>query len=118
MDENFEKPPTNRAQAWFRVFLWILPAGFAVASGIGVDRLKIAYFPDQALVGTMIWFVLNFIFVIGSGWFDSQLSVRARSEVGGSADRIMRFFLLQLFLIPVLSLAFLFFACLIDPIKF
>jgi uncharacterized membrane protein len=118
MDENFEKPPTNRAQAWFRVMLWILPAGFAVASGIGVDRLKDAYFPTQAPVGTMIWFVLNFIFVIGSGWFDSQLSVRARSEVGGSADRIMRFFLLQLFLIPFLSLAFLFFACLIDPIKF
>lgn len=118
MDKEFDKPPTNRAQAWFRVVLWISPAGFAVASGLGLDRLTDAYFPNQAPVGTMIWFVLNFIFVIGSGWFDSQLSVRARSEVGGSADRIMRFFLLQLFLIPFLSLAFLFFACLIDPIKF
>ena len=66
----------------------------------------------------MIWFVLNLVFVIGSGWFDSQLSVRARSEVGGIADRILRFFMLQLFLIPVLSLVFGFFAFLINPIQF
>jgi hypothetical protein len=118
MDKEFDKPPTNRAQAWFRVVLWISPAGFAVASGLGLDRLTDAYFPNQAPVGTMIWFVLNFIFVIGSGWFDSQLSVRARSEVGGIADRILRFFMLQLFLIPVLSLAFGFFAFLINPIQF
>ena len=118
MDDNLMKPPNNRAQAWFRMLLWILPSGFAVASGIGLDRLSSAYFPSQSPIGTLIWWILNFAFVIGSGWFDSQLSARARAEVGGVADRVLRFFLFQLFLIPVLSLVFLFFACLIDPIRF
>jgi len=105
MDENFKKPPTNRAQAWFRVFLWLVPAGFAFTSAVGLVWLSIRAFPVDDLILIGVWLLLNLMFVIGAGWFDSQLSAKVRSESDKVSDEVMSFFMLQLFLVPVLSIA-------------
>ncbi|MEO5914741.1 MAG: hypothetical protein ABIS50_10940 [Luteolibacter sp.] len=114
--EPVAKPPVNRAVAWFRVILWILPAGFAVLSAWGVVWYQGHLIPHR--LGVLSWVVVNVIFVLGTGWYHALLSISARSEPRGIFARTILFFFIQLFLIPLLASLALFLGCLIGTIKF
>jgi len=112
-----QRPPRNRAQAWFLVLLWFVPTGFALASAVGLGWINEKVFANNGTIPVVLGFSLNIAFVIGTGWFTTQLSTRARTEPGVVASRVFAFFMIQLFLIPILLALIVFCACLIDPIN-
>ena len=99
-------PPSNRAQFWFRVVLWILPAGITATSWLGLNKLSslFAGFADWIIP---LWLVLNLTFVLGAGWFNALLSGKAHSREDGIPTRILLFFIMQVFVSPLLLLALL-----------
>lgn len=109
-----ETAPKNRAQAWFRVALWILPTGFVVASAVGLGWVHEKLFPFDSIVA--VWFLLNLALVIAAGWFTAVLSIRSPDE--RVIHGIFAFIVYQLFLIPALLGLFLFLINLINPIQF
>lgn len=105
----------NRAQACVRVTLWLLPTGFAFFSAWAGNWLfEHSYVPQ---LGVSAWMFVNTIFVVGTGWFNALLSPHARAEPNGASKRIILFFVIQVFLIPVLLATLLYLACVIDPVK-
>lgn len=109
-------PPVNRAITCLRVFLWILPAGVAVLTAMGVSSFNFAGFAFRPGLGS--WLAINILFVAGAGWYDANLSKRGLSESDGVFYRVVLFFFLQLFLIPLLPMTVLFLICFFNPIKF
>jgi hypothetical protein len=110
-------PEVNRAQAAFRVFLWVLPAGVVVLSGGALDFLiSRGILPSVRAVG-VFWLIFNVAFVLGAGWFSATLSQKARAEPDGVFYLTVLFVFLQVFLIPLLLGLLLFLACVIDPVK-
>lgn len=101
MDENFEKPPTNRAQAWFRVLLWLVPAGFAMMSLSGFHQL-------YRTIPMPFWFIwilipVNLVFILSAGWFDALLDRRFEKSVEQTRAWMFTFLLFQLLAIPIFS---------------
>jgi hypothetical protein len=107
-------PPPNRAIGWYRFMLWMMPTCIALTTAYGfwwltsVSRFR--FHPDPALIG---WMILNALATVGIGIFEARL--RDQSEppmLLGFKSRVILFFFLQLFIIPALSLALFFAACL------
>lgn len=111
-------PPANRAQAWFRVLLWLVPTVFAYASIVGVGWMSDRLLQSASIIRVPAVILLNAGFVLGTGWFKAHLNGRRRNHPNGFSDEVLIFFLAQIFLIPILLALILFCACLIDPIKF
>lgn len=95
-----EAVPENRAQAWFRVLLWLMPAVFGVASVFGLDWLQRKI--GDSLVWITIWWVLNPAFIIATGWFNAVLSVPSSDGNRRILHRVAVFFLIQMILTPSL----------------
>lgn len=110
-----DAPPVNRTITWLRVMLWLLPTGFAVLSAIGQNFL-IRY--GLVPINFGIYFLIVALFTVGTGYYNALLSPRAKTQPGGLLNRTVLFFVIQLFLVPLLLGGLLFAACLIDPIKF
>ncbi len=109
-------PSINRAQAAFRVILWLLPAGFVVLSAVGLILL-VSHGILPSRWGTVIfWLILNLAFVAGAGWFYGMLSCSARGE-SDVLYRAVQFWFFQMFLVPLLLRLLLYLASVIDPIK-
>jgi hypothetical protein len=64
------------------------------------------------------WLLCNALFITGAGFYNAQLSNRALSEPDGVFYRVVLFFFIQLFLIPLLLAIALFFICLFNPITY
>ena len=104
--------PRNHARAWLRVVLWILPTGFAWMSAVGLSMLSGRRgFPGMTELIMPLWFVLNIAFVVGVGWYNKMLSSRADAGPNGRDGRVVLFFVIQIFLIPLLSALVLFAIC-------
>ena len=115
-DSSLMEAPKNRAQAWFRVVLWILPSGFVVASAVGLGWIHENLFRNDLVVG--LWFLLNLAFLIGAGWVQSVLANRLRTEANAVIRGVGAFVVYQLFLIPLLLGLLLYLTFLIDPFWF
>ena len=107
-------PPPNRAIGWYRFMLWSMPTCIALTTAYGfwwltsVSRFR--FDPDPTLIG---WLALNTLSTISIGIFEAKL--RNQSEPPSlfeSKSRVILFSFLQIFIIPTLSLALLFAACL------
>lgn len=110
--------PNNRAHAWLRVILWILPTGFAWMSAAGLNMLSVrGGFPNLAQLVVPIWIVVNIIFVSGAGWYRAAL-LHQVGNVDWRSGRTVEFFAIQLLLIPFFSVIILFAICVANPIKF
>ncbi|MES2658713.1 MAG: hypothetical protein V4689_08845 [Verrucomicrobiota bacterium] len=108
-------PRINRARAAFRIFLWILPTGFALLSiwiGFGwIAHALLSRFSFGA------WGLVNLIFALGVGWCHALLprrGPRVRFEIIGDT---LIFVFLQFFLVPILLGLVLFLTCTIAPNK-
>jgi len=103
--------PPNRAIGWYRFMLWMMPTCIALTTIFGFAWLSsVVRFP-LGLMWTG-WFIFNILATLGIGYFevklrnsDPSIAIETRSGVG-------RFFALQFLIIPALSFALLFAACL------
>lgn len=110
---NPDLPPPNRAIGWYRFMLWMMPTCIALTTAYGFWWLtsfsRFGFDPDLALIG---WLALNTLSTISIGFFEAKL--RNQSEPPPLLEfkfRVTLFSFLQLFIIPVVSLALLFAAC-------
>lgn len=118
MDEKFEKPPTNRAQAWFRLGMWIAPTLFAYLSGPRLEWIRGRFQPADSLLPVSIWIAVIAGFVLGTGWIKARLNRRPRTYPNAFSDEVLFFFLAQVVLIPLFTMLILYCACLINPVQF
>lgn len=111
---NPDLPPPNRAIGWYRFMLWMMPTCIALTTAYAfwwltsVSRFR--FDPDLSLIG---WFALNTLSTAAIGFFEAKL--RNQSEPPSIFEikpRVILFSFLQVFIIPALSLALLFAACL------
>ncbi len=107
--------PINQAQGCFRVLLWVMPAGFAAVSAWAVGNYK----PDVDSL-LMLWIGVNLVFMATTGWFVAIMSSSVRVlETGKRTGRIAwlttLFCLIQLFLIPFISVFLVFAFCAFMP---
>jgi hypothetical protein len=109
---NPEFPPPNRAIGWYRFMLWMMPTCIALTTAFAIgwlsDVLRIrGGFP----VG--LWCFLNIATTIGIGIFESRFDrIPAHPALSNQMPRALRFVLLQFFIIPLMSFAIAFAACL------
>lgn len=112
---NPDLPPPNRAIGWYRFMLWMMPTCIALTTAYGfwwltsVSRLR--FDPNPTLIG---WFALNTLSTIGIGIFEAKLRNQSESpSLFEFKPRVILFAFLQLFIIPALSFAIFFAACLL-----
>jgi hypothetical protein len=125
MDKEFDKPPTNRAQAWFRVVLWILPSATCASLDGVASWFRREFVPFGAFIpgpSSGPWWVskfrwvaemngdhlllIGFILAIAAGWYDTRLRVRRDSDWCGSLLWMIGFVVAQ----PVIAFfVFIFF---------
>jgi len=115
-----EPPPLNRAQAWYRVLLWLAPAGFAfVVPKVGIlGLLGLRSVPFVARIFPLLGLVAIVAFCGYCGWLDGNLSSKARRLEGEARKKAVRnhaiiFSLWQLIFIPLIIGILAFGACLI-----
>jgi len=98
MNENL--PPPNRALAWYRFMLWMMPACVAMMTAYGIGWLifEMGWRRDLAI---LLWFMLNIATTIGIGFFESQFHRTSSSEPANSAAI---FTALQILVIPAVLL--------------
>ena len=119
MDEKFEKPPTNRAQAWFRLLLWILPSAFALSSAWLLGWLDFWGRSRPLLVLShplIVWRVANALFILGLACSCARLSV-SRKRSGAFGSYVVWFCFCQLGLIPLVAAVVIFGCCVANPVK-
>jgi hypothetical protein len=105
-------PPPNRALGWYRFIVWVMPTCVALTTALGCIWLtsQLRWKGDLLVLG---WFVVNTLAIVGLAIFDAKLRNRPDNPVSLKTDAVMiRFFLLQLLIIPSLSFALCFAACL------
>ena len=107
--------PPNRAIGWYRFMLWMMPTCIALTTAYGFWLLTLVsrfhFDPDFIVIG---WFGLNISSTVGIAIFEAKL--RNQSEppmLLGFKARVFLFFLLQILMIPAMSLAIFFTACLV-----
>ena len=98
-DSSLVEAPKNRAQAWFRVVLWILPLGFLVVSTEMVARFEDEFYRYDLTAPWVIWWILNAVIIVGSGWFNALLSIGNSTPTEGMLFRTALFCGAQLFII-------------------
>ena len=109
-------PPVNRAVAWFRELLNVVPVGFFLASLIGVDWLgRVLPSLDRSLFD-IIWLVLNVMFIAGTGWFKISISDRAQAGSREKAYYALNFLALQVVLIPFFLVLFVVLAAVVASV--
>jgi hypothetical protein len=109
---NPEFPPPNRAIGWYRFMLWMMPTCIALTTAFGFGWLSsfVRVHSDPIVGG---WFVLNTLATVGIAIFEAKLRSRPDRPVSLKNDAgVIRFVLLQLLIIPALSFAIFFSACL------
>jgi hypothetical protein len=110
---NRDLPPPNRAIGWFRFMLWMMPTCVALTTAFGFGWLSTIIRVDSDLL-VICWFVLNTLATVGVAIFEAKLRSRPGHLVSLKSDAgVVRFVLLQLLIIPALSFAIFFAACLI-----
>src|SRR6476660_3035499 len=97
-----EQVPTNRAQSWLRLVMWVLPSGFAICSLFAWWRLDPLYTLSKWRLGAYL--LVNLLFIIASGWFDAVLNHRIEKSAGQMSAWVITFLLYQLFAIPTFSI--------------
>jgi hypothetical protein len=102
--------PPNRAIGWYRFILRMMPTCIALTTAFGVWWLAsfsgIHFDPDLIMIG---WLALNAPSTVGIAIFEAKL--RNQSEppmLLGFKSRVFLFFLLQILMIPAMSLAIFF----------
>lgn len=104
-----EPPPLNRAQAWYRVLLWLAPTAFVLAIP-KFERLSLGM--RFVSFGPRFWpwcvLAATIVFCGYCGWLDGHLSSKARSLKGEERkievwSHAISFSLRQIILIPLLS---------------
>ena len=108
---NQDLPPPNRAIGWYRFIVWVMPTCVALTTAPGFIWLnsKLRWNGDLLVLG---WFVINTVAIVGLAVFDAKLRNRPDHPVSLKTDAgVVRFFLLQLLIIPLLSIVLPFAAC-------
>ncbi len=110
---NEELPPPNRAIGWYRFMLWTMPTCVAITTAFGAIWLvSVAKMSSNISVG--IWFAVNIASAFAIGTFEARFHrAGQRSSRKASLDRIAGFVAIQILLIPVLTCAIWFAACLV-----
>ena len=118
MDEKFEKPPTNRAQAWFRLLLWILPSAFASGSGwlLGLLDFWVSHRKVELSHPTETWWIANALLVFGAAALDTWLAISGTRR-GAYGWRVGLFCLCQVVLIPLVYTLTVFWMCFGGPLN-
>ncbi|RYD38480.1 MAG: hypothetical protein EOP87_01500 [Verrucomicrobiaceae bacterium] len=115
-----DPPPKGNGNAgveWIRVFAWIMPTafvwGFVVLMGLGFALLRrwgvIIDFRDAQGFLVVFWVAGSIVGVLGIGYLDARLK-RQQGRISQADDRfddgwhVLKFFLFQLALIPILSI--------------
>lgn len=110
---NPDFPPPNRAIGWYRFMLWMMPTCIALTTAFGLGWLQsvVRIHPDLQIVG---WFVVNTLATVGIAIFEAKLRSRPDLPVSLKTDSgVIRFVLLQILIIPAMSFAIFFAACLL-----
>jgi len=114
-----EPPPLNRAQAWYRVLLWLAPTAFAFAiPKFGrLSLVSMRFVPFGASFWPWCALAATIAFCGYCGWLDGNLSSKARSLEGEERktavwNHAISFSLRQIVLVPLLSGIVVFGACL------
>ncbi|MES2921722.1 MAG: hypothetical protein V4819_09250 [Verrucomicrobiota bacterium] len=97
-----QKVPANHAVTCFRVILWLLPSAFALMSAYGFAcglQAWSRHLPFGSGIAWTIWLILNFAFVLGTGWYNALLSVNSREWWHGVRNRVILFVVIQPFII-------------------
>lgn len=107
-----DNPPPNRAIGWYRFMLWLMPTCIALTTAYGFAWLPVGrYLSGDLLV--LGWFVLNALATVGIAIFEAKLRSRPDRPVSLITDAgWIRFFLLQVLIVPALSFALFFALCL------
>ena len=115
-DSSWVEAPKNRAQAWFRVVLWVLPGSMGAGSMMALDRFQreiwlasIGFGPSGGFLrraaGSLSWvrwiehdhLILGiFAFAIVAGWCDTRLRHNKDRDWGITLLRILAFVVVQL----------------------
>lgn len=102
-------PPNHPVKTLYRLLLWLLPAGFTAMCIFGTQYLGRFGIPPNW--NGIICYLLISAFAFGTAWYNALLSNRARLEHNGLMHRIVLFWAIQHFLVPLLLVGFLYAAC-------
>jgi hypothetical protein len=109
---NESLPPPNRAIGWYRFMLWVMPTCVALTTAFGSVWASGMWGVNVDLL-VLGWFVLNSLATVGLAVFEAKLRNRPDGPVSLKTDAgVIRFFLLQILIVPSLSLALFFAVCL------
>jgi hypothetical protein len=109
---NPDIPPPNRAIGWYRFMLWMMPTCIAITTVFGIDWLSNVLRLGGSLP-LILWCFLNIASTIGIGIFESRFDrFPVHPAIGNQMPRALRFVILQFFIVPLVSFAVAFAACL------
>jgi hypothetical protein len=82
--------------------MWTIPTGFAVFRAVGLGwLLQLESLNPDSPWNFALWTILNCGFALGVGWCGAKLSLHAQNESYGFLYRVVKFFCLQLAIIPI-----------------
>ncbi len=122
-----QKPPetdpapegnANTAVAWFRFFIWLMPTALVVVLSMLLTWIFLSLgkrgmfsgWQDAGAFGIVFWLAGAMVGTLGLGYLDARLK-RQQQRISRDNDRfddgwhVLKFFLLQLALVPFLSVA-------------
>lgn len=110
---NPDPPPPNRAIGWYRFMLWMMPTCIALTTAFGLGWFASLLRPTHDGLLMYGWFFLNILTTLGIGFFEVKLRNSDPSLAIETRSGVARFFLLQFLIIPAMSFAIFFAACLL-----
>jgi hypothetical protein len=108
---NRDLPPPNRAIGWYRFMLWMMPTCIAITTLFGIAWLA-SVVQIHTDFWVIVWFIFNILATLGIGYFEVKLRNSDPSRSIETRTGVARFFMQQFLIIPALSFALLFAACL------
>ena len=108
-----DQPPPNRAIGWYRMVIWLMPTSVAISCMFAIDWIRrwTSMELDRA-AGISVG--LTFFSVIVLGWIEPKFDRRWDGQSERSTPTaVMRFFLLQMIIVPFVLLVVIFGAILI-----
>jgi len=104
----------NRAIRWYRFMLWMMPTCIALTTAFLIDWLCREFQIGNRSLPIILWWALNILSTIGIGIFESRFDrTPAHPALSKQTPRALRFVLLQFFIVPLISFAIAFSACLV-----